>query len=495
MKKESVSRIVGGIDDKYVEEAALFAGNQGASYDPASARRAGQRTRRFRWGLAAACIALVAVIGSATYAFAAENREYRTALAFFEDYGLSAEGLSRSDVKAVYRDIITKSFTNSKTADVMGRMSVSGWEILQEEPTPEELSALWDRNVWKKSLSRDGIDYSVDFQYIFDEKRGFEVLDRCVLECYNNGDPLWSAEFTDFYVEGYSYAKGITAVWGRNETQSSSDLVRGWVALVDERGIILWQKCLSHDFRHEYVASVLSNGDGTWAVFSRGDLKYLCLSQVDSDGTERSFHKTEVGNLGIRNAARLGDGYIVQLGNTISHENALLYRLDREGRVTNSYTYEADDCEYYLTDMTEFEGRIYLSAYAVPKQTDEGGRHEIADILDYIFSSEDFGYDITSEELTPLVRDNYTAVLLLCDPEEGTPKTFYSVKGSLGGGLFVNDSGLLEWDVESITSTFISPATSSFTVGGSCRVFRYAFDAAGGLVSQSDTGETVPYRR
>ena len=108
--------------------------------------------------------------------------------------------------------------------------------------------------------------------------------------------------------------------------------------------------------------------------------------------------------------------------------------------------------------MVEFAGQVYLSSYAVPKQRDEGGRHEIASVLDYVFSKGD--WEISSEELTPLVRENYTALLLLCDPEGGSPKTFYSVKGSLGESLSVNDSGQLEWHVDSVTSTFFSPATT-----------------------------------
>ena len=105
------------------------------------------------------------------------------------------------------------------------------------------------------------------------------------------------------------------------------------------------------------------------------------------------------------------------------------------------------------------------------------------------------GVEITSEELTPIVRDNYTAILLICDPEGGAPKTFYSVKGSLGGDLSVNTSGQLEWNVESITTTFDSPITSYFTIGGNCAVFCYTFDAEGNLTGQTDTGNTVPYRR
>ncbi len=87
------------------------------------------------------------------------------------------------------------------------------------------------------------------------------------------------------------------------------------------------------------------------------------------------------------------------------------------------------------------------------------------------------------------------AAVLLCDPEGGAPETFYSVKGSLGGKLRVNDAGELVWDVESVVNAVFSPMTSSFTIGGTCQVFRYTFDDAGTLLSQEDTGESVPYRR
>ncbi|MBP5167397.1 MAG: hypothetical protein ILP09_09095, partial [Oscillospiraceae bacterium] len=370
---------------------------------------------------------------------------------------------------------------------------VPGWEIQQDEPTPEELAALWDKNVRMNSISEKGISCRIDWRYVHDPQKGFDVLDKSVLECYRDGEMLWSAEFKDFYIEGYAFAENATAVWGWNETRYSADTVYGWIALTDSGGTVTWQRRLEHGFKHEYVASVLSDGDGTWAVISRGDVRYLCLSRYDAEGNELSFNKTEVGNLGIWNAAHLGDGYIVQLGNLTSRDTALLYRMDREGRVTDSFSYEADDCEYYITDLEEFGGEIYLSAYSVPKQNDEGGRHEIANVLDYIFSKE--SWSISDEELTPLVRENYTAVLLMCEPDGGLPKAFYSVKGSLGGELSVNASGLLEWNVESVVSTFFSPATSSFTIGGSCKVFRYTFDAAGNLTGQTDTGETVPYRR
>lgn len=475
MRKEAFFEVLGELDDDMVKGAEI------PVRKPA---------RWKRWGAAAACVALLA--GLSGIAFAAEAKEYHAAVEFFEDNGLSMEGLSRSDVKAVYRDITTQHFTYGKTAEVI-QQTVPGVEIPQREPTPEELAAAWNRNVWANTRAESGIRYRIDHQEKRDEALGFDVLDKSILECYQGDSPLWAAEFPDFFVDDSLYTAAGTVVWGHNDTWSSNQITYSFLALVDEGGNILWQRRLDHGFQHEYVSQVLDNGDGTWAVISRGDLESLCLSQYDANGNELVFHQTGIGNLGIWNAVRLEDGYLVQLGNTAEKETARLVKLDHEGNLIDDFTYEGEDCDYYLTSMAEFGGRMYLSAYAVPKQTNGGGRHEIAGILDYVF--EKGLLDITSEELTPLVRDNYTAVLLLCNPEGGALETFYCVNGSLGGELEVNDAGELVWNVERVGSAFFSPATSSFTIGGTCRVFRYIFDGAGALLRQEDTGESVPYRR
>lgn len=477
MNKDDLFRAFDAVDDEILERSEV----------PTARRKA---PALWKWGAAAACTALA--VSLAGTAFVVEAKEYRTAVAFFEDNGLSLEGLSRSDVKAVYRDITTRHFTYGKTAEVLER-SVPGLEIAQQEPDPEELAALWDKSMWQNDGPQAGISYRVDYREKPDETLGFDVLDRSILECYHDGDLLWTAEFPDFFVEESRFTSVGTVVWGYGDTWSSEQPTYAWLARVDGNGEILWQRQLDHGFKDEYVSHVLDNGDGTWAVISRGDYRYLCLSRYDMDGNELAFRKTDVGNVGIWNAVRLGDGYLVQLGNSANGETARLARLDREGNVTDSFVYEGEDCDYHLTGMAEFGGRVYLSAYSVPKQDDTGGRHEIADLLDYVFAKKD--WEISSEELTPLVRDNYTAVLLLCDPRGGAPQTFYSVRGSLGGKLVVNDAGELIWDVESVVNTFFSPTTSSFSIGGTCRVFRYAFDDTGTLIRQEDTGETVPYRR
>lgn len=440
---------------------------------------------------------------------AAEAKEYNAAVDFFEQNGLSAEGLSREDMKAVYRDITTNRFVNDKTAEVI-RRSVPGVEILQHEPTPEELSAFWNSNInnWSDAHTNTAVEYRTDYKF----KSGgeYDVLDKITVECLRNGETLWTTDFPalgkewgddELYIDNCVMTSVGTAVWGqithwRDVTESSkgNDLTYSWIARIDDRGCKLWEQELEHGFDHEYIKAVLDNGDGTLAVISYGDFKYLCLSQYDKDGNELSVTKTNFNHISnVLNVVHLGDGYLVHLATNVNNGHAHLAKLDRTGNVTDNFVYKSEECDYYITDMTEFEGNVYLSAYAVPNQTDEGGRNEIADILDYMFSKENW-YEISSEELTPMVRDNYTAVLLLCDPDGGEPKTFYSVKGSLGGAITVEEDQL-KWNVESVVSASFSPYTNSFSVCGACSVYRYSFDKSGILTGYEDTGEVTQYAR
>ena len=515
MKKEKVSEIIAQIDEKYIDEATLFAAEAQEAVTKAAVKpeKAGRKAKRFRWGLAAACLAAVLLLGSGAFALRAEAKEYRSALMFFEENGLSAEGLSRAEIKAVYRDITTKSFTYGKTAEVI-RQAVPGWEIDQKEPTPEEIAQVWQQKTQAAAVDTGEIDPAIDprlgpgIRYIreevhretWNEQTG--SFEKSVLKCYRDRQLIWTAEFTDFLVGGCEHFPEGTVVWGQTISLSSAQKSFLWLAFVDDSGQILWQRRYDHAFMDEYAAAVLENDDGSWAVISRGDLKFVCLICVDRDGRELSFRKTEVGNLGIWNAARLGDGYILHLVSYLEGDYAHLYRMDRKGNLTENFFYEGDDCVYHIVDMAEFGGQVYLSAYAVPKQDTPGyGREEIYDILDYAFNKMQDGWEYNDglfyfdDELTRRVRDNYTAVLLICDPAGGAAKTFWSVKGSLGGKLSVNDSDQMEWDVESIFTTFYSPMTSSFSIGGSCTVFRYTFNEAGSLIGQTETGETTGYHR
>lgn len=321
----------------------------------------------------------------------------------------------------------------------------------------------------------------------------FNMTDGNHIECLRDGKLLWTAKFLDRYVSGASYTSSGAAVWGRDKSFDSA-----WLARVDDRGNILWKNWLKHGFEDEYVVDVMEDEDGVWAVISRGDLVYLCFSRYDSDGNNLYLRKNFRGNEGIWDAARLGDGYLVQISTPLERETARVAELDRHGRVVGEFTIEGDGSRYYtLVDMIEFEGKAYLSAYATPElyewETFHGAQAETIRILDEIHHRD--SWEIPDEELTELVRKNYTAVLFVYDPTDGSREIVHSVDESLGGSLAVNRSGELEWNTERAVTTRYSPMTSSFFIIGECEVTRYTFGTDGALVGRKDTGERTVYRK
>lgn len=489
MKNKRLLNIIGEIDESHIAEAA-------------PALKSPRRKHAWpKWGTLVACMVLLISVGFGTFTIAAEAAEYKAAVQFFHDYGMSTDGLTRGEIKAVYRDITTKSFTYSKTAEVI-RNSIStdnigGYEIAQDDPSSEYIKNLWNYKNYTGGFvgsAQTGVHYKCRSEYKMDKTLGFEVHDKSYLEKYDGEELIWSVAISAFWIEDYSIVSDGVIAYGRTYRWSSNQNYYAWMAKIDTEGNLVWQKMLSSGVSNEHIAAILENADGSYAVFSRGELKYFCLSQYTADGKMTLCKKTEVGNRGIWNAARFEDGYLVQLG---SGENTQIVKVDRKGNITDSFSYSDEDFYYSITDMIEFNGNIYFSAYAVPRLKDEvqnaWGRYELANVLNYLYDHNI--WEIDSKKLTPMVRDNYTALLLVCEPKAGKPQEFYSVKGSLGGKLSVSDTGNLLWDVESITSTFYSPQTSSFTIGGACYVFRYAFDTSGLLISQEKTDELVNFRR
>ena len=465
-------------------------------------RKPGFSSNGFGRVLAAmACLVLLIGLGFGGYAYAAEVKEYNAAVAFFAENNLSTEGLTREEIKAVYKDIITESFSYGKTGEVIKNSltseQIGGYEIWQGEPTPEDVENLWNYKNYDGWFVHSVPESVYSHRSVYDYSDVYNSYKASYVEKHDGDSLVWSVRITDFYVQKTVPVSDGVIAYGDNYRWSSGQTQYAWMAKIDAEGNLLWTHKLDNGFENEYIAEILENADGSYAVISRGDLKYFCLSQYASDGMRTLFNKTEIGNRGIWNAARFGDGYIVQLGSYMENEYARIVKVDREGNITDSFSYSSENSNYYIKDMIEFDGRVYLSAYATPKLGEDertyGGRTEIARILDYVFSSDNWA--ISGEELTPIVRDNYTAILLVCDPTSGTPKTFFSVKGSLGASLEIRESGQLLWKVESITSTFFSPATSSFTIGGASYVYLYTFGEDGALVSREKTGEVVDFRR
>mgnify|MGYP003293449098 CR=1 FL=1 len=449
---------------------------------------------RTLWRAMAACLALVLCLGLGIHAYRAEAQEYADALAFFQANGLSVEGLTRAEIKAVYKDISTKSFTYSKTGQViqnsLTQEQIEGFEILQPDPSPEDVENLWNYKQyggWFVPYEKPKYQWHIypDFDEYYFEKN-------------EAGETVWTVDLpfrADRYCE---IADGVIA-YGVDQYHDENDVLKTdcWMAKIDHSGNLLWVQQVKNGFDREIPHGVLENDDGTYALFSRGDNEYLCVSIYSAEGERILYRQTHMGQFSIGKVAHYADGYLLQTSADQKTETLKFIRVDQQGNVMDGFSYFQKDYHYYVQDMVEHGGKVYISAYTVPKLSEDEnhyGRAEIARILQYVFGQKKI--DISNEELTPLVRANYKAVLLVCDPKNGGKmETFYTVNGSLGMDLIVTQEGQLIWETESIVDTFFSIATSSFTIGGQCYVYQYFFDEGGNLFSVGKSDRVTNFRR
>ena len=487
MKATDILTVLGDMDDELIFESEIMG-----------------KKRPKRWikaaGIVAACLVL-AVTLSLTWFSIADALEYQAALSFFEENGLSTEGLSRYDIKAVYHDIITKSFTYGKTASVLrNSASVSGLEL---ELPDEDSSVVSGEPSEKYNNSPDddgnGIVMRADNQDIFNDE-GAKISQKSIVSCYKDDELLWTKEIPDTHIliDSYLYTDNGFVFYGVNTVWSSiyDNTTKYYIGFIDNEGSFEWSIAPDHGFQYENISSVLDNGDGTIAVISEGDNDYLCLSLYDEDGNETCLKKNDIGSHAVYKASHFKDDYIIYGIMNRDETEYFILKMDSEGNISDDFinSYETEDMKYSIDDMTEYGGQLYLSADALPKDY-WNGNNEFTEISEYFNVHETSDYYIPDKVLTPIVQKYNNAVLLVCDTESGEPSRFYSVSGARTGKLSVNDNGEMEWEVGKIISTNFSPYTSAYSIGVKCRVYRYVFDSSGALIRQEDTGEIQYFTR
>ena len=445
----------------------------------------------WKWVALAACLTLFIGSGFGIHAYAVNQREYKEAVAFFEENGLLSDGLSKGEIKAVYRDITAEQFTFGKTAEVLQnslKAQIPGYEIKQDDPTPEYVESLWVyKNGYPHLVHPDKPEYKIDIVEKTDPKTGVPQLEKSVIRRYEGDKCLWETDIKEFSAFECRKTSHGPLVWGTSPSGTGNGS-RAAVSLLDNDGKILWLRFLDNGFSDEYIGAAAENADGSIEIFSRGDLKYLCVSRYGADGRCLKTVKHSLpGFYGIKNAARFGNDYMVQL---VRDSQDKIVRITESGEIAGSFCYTSEDVVYYITDMQEFNGNLYISAYTTPKTQESGW--ELYPIV------KEHGEDLinmSEKELTGLIRENYHAVLLVCAPDGNKLQEFYSVKGNLGADLHTDKEDRLIWQTENIQSVYYSPATNSFAFGGISDIDEYAFSADGVLESCTKTGRHVDFRK
>lgn len=457
---------------------------------------------------AAACIALLLSAGFGVYAYAAANREYKNALTFFYENELSTEGLTKSEIKEVYRDFYSHSFANDLTTNVLLNSRpdmVRGYEIMGD-------SSEWDTSLPDTSLSEYKTPVYYEFERVYTDIEGTynpqtnayrQQFEESIFRKYHNGEKVWEISFEDIQIYDYYgdpvddskpvlvYGTGLSAPDSRDEIVT--------LIALDTDGTILWETVQNNTPGSDHIDAVLSNPDGSYTTFGRcdttpEDLNYcLCVNKYDKKGSPLWFKTIDIKDRIIKNVALTESGYLMHLSSYVIADFAHVLKLDFEGNVVGDFSYESEEYDFYIADFCELNDTVYISGYTAPKIEKNVVAYNMRDVL---FLRSELASNVTRshEELLDMFRDNFTAVLLACESGSGSPKEFYSVAGSLGDEVYVaNDS--VCWFTKDIIDCSYSPqeikmigdvghVTSQTKLAILCRFYANIFNADGTFKEQ-----------
>lgn len=444
--------------------------------------------------LLAAAAALVFLIGAALggTAYAVESKEYNAAISFFAENDLSTEGLTRSEIKAVYRDITTESFTYSKTAEVLEHsgktITINGMSFPAVTEAPMDLQAGLDLS-YERYLST--------VRYEFSSKReavngGYKFKD-CTIKKMIGSETVWSVT-TDKLDVHNAFAVGdgvVVSGWLPYEYSVEEDEIQSTAAVMklDPEGGFVWISPLQHG----NISSVIENVDGSIAVFcsdnDHTDLtgNKLFVTRLDARGNILSSVETpSEQQIWVCDVVPFEDGYIgvnyVQDYTGTNEQHVV--KFDAEGRLSEEFTYGEEGLEYRLFDIAVFGGKLYISATACSDPYEA-----------YYGEGEWWKQTVPDEEFTEAVKQACTAVLLVCDTVGGEPHAFYQAEGSGGMRLTVTEEGRLEWEVLSVYTASFTPVLNSRPYQAMAKVFKYYFADDGSFAEKTDTGEVTIFRR
>ncbi|MBQ9468643.1 MAG: hypothetical protein IJU52_06525 [Clostridia bacterium] len=514
MKREEFEKAFSGIDDRYLTEAL-----DGAP----SGKTPGKKTAKtLTWKrtvlIAAAAFTAVALIAAAAFAVGAEEKEYKKALAFFEESGLDAEGLTRSEIKAVYKDITTETFALDATLGVLNRTiaeyGVDGYEFLQNVNDPGKTKELWEKF---NSGEYDRMKYFVyesDPEYVGNTvtwENGEDKLGprTCTVTRSRGGEKLWTAELPmDF--SGLLKTKNGVFVYGRelnvvkNDKTVSHEIGPARVFFLDGDGKILWSDRRDRfDLDYERGIAAYEQEGGALCLIAEGqrgsykdrDLqRLLTVTVYGPQGAQTLYKENDVtdGDLPMyaEKALRFGDGGLLLFG------GGKLFFVDNEGTLTPFVSYREGDRDYIVKDLELYHDLLFLSTGSVRYKEDDvyyGRREsEFIAVIQYLNAGDAFDLQrwLDKDKLLEVFRENNEAVLLVCSPD-GTPKTFFSKKAAIGGKLETDDEGRLHWFVETPIEIVGSPYTSSHSLRILSQVSEYVFDENGALLSETEAEEPM----
>ncbi len=429
-----------------------------------------RKAKTFRRILAAAaCTALLLGAGAGAYAYAAAKKDYKNALTFFYENELSTEGLTKNEIKEVYRDFYSHSFDNDLTTDVLLNSRpdvVRGFEITGDVSE-------WDTTVPDTSLSdyKTPVYYEYHSAYKPPEDDSEFNSENSTFVKYRNGEKVWEVTIPGVAINGYygdteSDTEPIF-IYGTQPFNSGVEDGIATLLLLDADGNILWRTVQNNSTGFEKIYASIFHPDGCYTTFGRCGINNdtfdnsLCVNKYSKDGTQIFSSIIDIRDHVIENVALTDSGYLVHLSSYITIEFSRVLKLDSEGNLLGDFRYESEENDFFISDLCEYNGTVYISGYATPKAPDDYRNYLMRDLYAlrdklHTFENRDkyINNNFTKEELLSMFREQFTAVLLVCGPDAGSPQEFYSVAGSLGDEVYVANGSVCWFTKDIIDSSY-----------------------------------------
>ncbi|MBR3382295.1 MAG: hypothetical protein IKG85_04575 [Clostridia bacterium] len=503
LSPEEADKLICGIEessDEVTNERLLQLVNERITPAKPRARRSLPK-KAVVWMIAAAAVLISLGIG--TYAFAADAAEYREAKEFFMENGLDTEGLTRGEIKAIYRDITTERFVYGKTAEVIAHNmmtnSVPGWEILNKDPSAANVQNAWEIG---RTAYLNSIHYYCDYERADYEENGMlhlkmgESTIKKVIGDRDN-EPIWTFKTDKMRIywgqevshgvlcAGVMAKEDVVPIDGEDDYYEKASPA---IIKLDNDGQLVWFAQWDNDWVEEKISGIFENSDGSLTVLSQGcdreNERYsLCVSRIDPTGKYLGTTVNPTEEVWVCDIAcdlnDFGGGYIAilyGLDEEMNHYQSVV-RIAPDGRLTDEFSYDMGENGFDLIDAAIVDEKIFISC----------NRKDVS-ITDEYFG-EDTPMGFTVDDFTEPAREARTAVLLVCDPNEGKPSVFYEVKGAFGAELETDDDGQMIWAVNRIESARFVVRSGLYPVDGVTRRIELTFDRGGNLVKKTETDE------
>ena len=417
----------------------------------------------------AACAAILASLAVGAFALAEEAKEYNEAVAFCEEHDIDTSGMTRGEIKEVYRSFKNGALTYDTERPGEPSYTETAAEIggnvfpaeTGEPEAPIEFRPDNTKNgccVWEQDDEhRNCISYCVD--------------DEIVWTCVTDGDMvvLWPEILDD----GMAVAGLVPGTTTQMVMKISSEGERLWSRVLDKGEI----------------SGMTGEPDGSLTVFAHvkdrenGTENSVIVSRFDPAGELVFSTETKTPDpiwIGGE-VAHYGEGYLA-IGHIFDYDSTCevtrVMRVDAHGSLLGEFSYSADGVDYNLFDIAVYGDKLYISAYVRDNS-----------VFGSLYGEETWANaSVSDEEYTEMVKRAYKAVLLVCDPVTCEISTFCEAEGSFARGLSEDSDGFLCWDVESFYSAKYEPGASNWRTVGKVIMYTYRFDLDGRFVDKLDSG-------